>query len=364
MRLYILLLFLLFTLVALDAQNPIITAGQETVLEGGTVSVPISVENFNDVVSIQFTLQWDPTVVTYQSTGDYGLPGMSEFNFGETDISNGRLTFVWFDGQVSGFTLPDDSVIFSVSFLAVGDLGDSSPLSFVNAPTPIQIGVINGVLIEEIDGTYLDGEVQIISEAIQASATIIPNSCFGESQGSITTSVEGGLPTYEFNWTGPNGFTSTAPNLENLPAGNYALTITDQNGTTYNDNFEVLQPTPIVVDDVQLQQSNCDTPTGSIALTVSGGMPDYLYDFGDGFSSNSTANQLAAGNYLVQIQDNANCVIDTLITIIESGAPEIMLEEDFSICPDDTATLTASTDETLTYSWTLDGQRGVLKFVY
>jgi gliding motility-associated-like protein len=356
MRFYIFLTLLFFSTASLRAQNPIITAGQETVLEGGTVSVPVSVENFNDVVSIQFTLQWDPAVVTYQNTGDYGLPGMSEFNFGETDIANGRLTFVWFDGQVSGFTLPDDSVIFSVTFLAVGDLGDSSPVSFVNAPTAIQIGVINGVLIEEIEGTYIDGEVQIISETLQVGTSTTSNICFGESQGSINTTVEGGLPPYVFNWTGPNGFTSSDPNLENLPAGNYALTITDQNGNSYNDNFEVLQPTPIVVDNVQLQLSNCDTPTGAITLTVSGGMPDYLYDFGNGFSPNSTANQLPAGNYLVQIQDNANCIIDTLITISESGAPEIMLEDDFSLCPDDTATLTASTDATFIYSWTLDGQ--------
>jgi gliding motility-associated-like protein len=342
--------------VALQAQAPIITAGQETVLEGSTISVPVSVANFNDVVSIQFTLQWDPAVVTYQNTGDYGLPGMSEFNFGETDIANGRLTFVWFDGQVSGFTLPDDSVIFSVTFLAIGDLGDSSPVSFVNAPTPIQIGVINGVLIEEIDGTYIDGEVQIISETLQVETSTTSNTCFGESQGSITTNVEGGLPSYVFSWTGPDGFTSSDPNIDNLAAGDYALTITDQNGSIYEDDFVITEPSAIQVDNIQLQESNCDTPTGSIMLTVSGGMPDYLYDFGDGFSPDAVENQLAAGNYLVQIQDDSNCIIDTLITISESGAPEIMLEDDFSICPDDSATLTASTDTTFVYNWTLDGQ--------
>ncbi|MGH1436263.1 MAG: gliding motility-associated C-terminal domain-containing protein [Lewinella sp.] len=356
MRCYILLTLLFLSVVALQAQAPIITAGQETVLEGSTISVPVSVANFNDVVSIQFTLQWDPAVVTYQNTGDYGLPGMSEFNFGETDIANGRLTFVWFDGQVSGFTLPDDSVIFSVTFLAIGDLGDSSPVSFVNAPTPIQIGVINGVLIEEIDGTYIDGEVQIISETLQVETSTTSNTCFGESQGSITTNVEGGLPSYVFSWTGPDGFTSSDPNIDNLAAGDYALTITDQNGSIYEDDFVITEPSAIQVDNIQLQESNCDTPTGSIMLTVSGGMPDYLYDFGDGFSPDAVENQLAAGSYLVQIQDDSNCLIDTLITISESGAPEIVLEDDFSICPDDSATLTASTDPTFVYNWTLDGQ--------
>lgn len=356
MRLHVLLLFLFFTSPSLQAQNPIITAGQETVLEGATASVPISAENFNDVVSIQFTLQWDPTIVTYQGTGDYGLPGMSEFNFGETEIDQGRLTFVWFDGQVSGLTLPDDSVIFSVSFLAIGELGTSTPVSFVDAPTPIQIGVINDVIIEEVEGTYVDGEVQIISETLQVAATINSNSCFGESQGSIFPTVAGGLAPYLFSWSGPDGFTSTAPGIENLPAGNYALTITDQNGTLYNDEFDVFEPPLIEVDDVQLQPSDCDAPTGSISLAVSGGMPGYLFDYGEGFVADTEQTGLAAGDYLVQIQDFLNCIVDTLITVPENPAPVVELGADFSLCPDDTATLTASSELGNTYSWTLDGQ--------
>jgi hypothetical protein len=52
---------------------------------------------------------------------------------------------------------------------------------------------------------------------------------------AIKTSSTGGIPfstgpSYTYNWTGPNGFTSTASNTSNLVPGNYDLSITDAGG--------------------------------------------------------------------------------------------------------------------------------------
>jgi gliding motility-associated-like protein len=353
MRLLSFLFLYLFTL-TLNAQTPVFTASQEATTTGSDVTVFVKVDSLKNAVSIQFSLSWDSDVLTYQSTGGYGLPGSSAFNFGETQIDQGILTFVWFDGQVNGLTLPDGSTIFSVTFNAIGQAGEQSAVAFVNSPTPIQVGVVDGTNISEVSGIYLDGLVQIITNSISLQDSITPIQCFGAATGSIDINLEGGLSPYEYNWTGPNDFTSTDSNLVDLPAGEYSVTVNDQLGNTNSATYTINQATAIQVNGLNITPTNCDQFTGSITLTTSGGTPDYSYDFGDGFISEATQTNLAAGSYTVLIQDAANCQIDTLITIREASKPSVNLGQDRSICPGGDFPLSAGTANTLTYEWLQD----------
>lgn len=55
----------------------------------------------------------------------------------------------------------------------------------------------------------------------------------GQSNGFIGVSVSGGAGSYQFNWTqNGNPFASGTPNLSNIPAGEYALIVTDSAGCT------------------------------------------------------------------------------------------------------------------------------------
>jgi gliding motility-associated-like protein len=353
MRLLSFLFLYLFTS-TLNAQTPVFTASQEATTAGSEVTVAIRVDSLENAVSIQYSLSWDSDVLTYQSTGDYGLPGSSAFNFGETQIDQGILTFVWFDGQVNGLTLPDGSTIFSVTFNAIGQAGEQSAIAFVNSPTPIQVGVVDGTNISEVPGTYLDGLVQIITNNINLQDSITPIPCFGATTGSIDITLEGGLSPYEYNWTGPNDFTSNESNLVDLPAGEYSVTVNDQLGNTNSATYTINQATPIQVNGVTITPTDCDQFTGSITLSTSGGTPDYSYDFGDGFISEATQTNLAAGSYTVLIQDAANCQTDTLITIGEASKPSVSLGQDRSICPGDDFALSAGTDNDPTYEWLQD----------
>gem|GEM_PF-966704 len=354
MRLLSFLFLHLFTFI-LNAQTPVFTASQEATTAGNEVTVVIRVDSLENAVSIQFSLSWDSGVLNYQSTGDYGLPGSSTFNFGETQIDQGILTFVWFDGQVNGITLSDGSTIFSVTFNAIGQVGEQSAVAFINSPTPIQVGVVDGTNISEVPGIYRDGLVQIITNNINLQDSITPISCFGTATGSIDITLEGGLSPYEYNWTGPNDFTSNDGRLVNLPAGEYSVTVNDQLGNTNSATYTVNQATAIQVDGLSITPTACDQATGLVALSVSGGTPDYSYDFGNGFIREATLTNLAAGSFTVLVQDAANCQIDTLITIVEADKPSVDLGQDRSICPGEDLPLSAGTDNTLTYQWSFNG---------
>ncbi|MBL0100874.1 MAG: hypothetical protein IPP49_13255 [Saprospiraceae bacterium] len=55
----------------------------------------------------------------------------------------------------------------------------------------------------------------------------VQHTTLGLNNGSISLLVQGGKGQIILNWTGPNGFTSTSPNITNLGNGTYTVSITD-----------------------------------------------------------------------------------------------------------------------------------------
>jgi len=78
-----------------------------------------------------------------------------------------------------------------------------------------------------------------LSASLAVSASVNPVTCPGNHDGSISVATGGGSGVYSYNWTGPAPFISTDSNLTNLVAGNYAVTITDDNGCTISATIAV-----------------------------------------------------------------------------------------------------------------------------
>jgi subtilisin-like proprotein convertase family protein len=112
-----------------------------TAQPGDTVNVALGVSAFQAVTSVQFTLQWDPTVLEFLGVGDFGLPSLAADNFGTNHVDNGDLTFSWDDPQLTGVALTDGTTIFTTSFRVLGNNGSSSTLSFVDSPTSREVTV-------------------------------------------------------------------------------------------------------------------------------------------------------------------------------------------------------------------------------
>ena len=82
-------------------------------------------------------------------------------------------------------------------------------------------------------------------DQIQVFSTVSPASSNLINDGSIILdSINGGVSPYTFQWTGPNGFSSTNQNITNLEAGQYNLTLIDSNSCvlTFTFNVEALTP--------------------------------------------------------------------------------------------------------------------------
>lgn len=191
-------------------------------------------------------------------------------------------------------------------------------------------GIYN-VLVEEVGICNQSVNVSLtIDQPIDPLTTSLNTSsfngynllCFQSGDGSITSTTLGGSPAYNYNWTGPSGFSSSAQNISGLNAGQYFLNIVDQNNCTTQDSITLTEPNEIEMTFVMLP-ATCPTPgsnDGSISTTVTGGVAPYTYDWSgpNGFSSNlEDITNLEAGIYYLIIEDDINCKVNFVITVTQ-----------------------------------------------
>jgi len=155
-------------------------------------------------------------------------------------------------------------------------------------------------------------------------------SCFGDTNGSIDLEVLGGVAPYQYAWTGPNGFTSSSLNLQNLAAGDYELTITDSNNCTYIENIEITTPEEIILD-VTPQNVLCGGANdGNIFINnITGGTGTYQFVWikdGEGEIKRSFTPEdlrdIGPGNYVLIVTDENNC---SKVLSYEISEPEPLL---------------------------------------
>jgi hypothetical protein len=148
----------------------------------------------------------------------------------------------------------------------------------------------------------------------QFAATIQNVSCFGQCDGMITVTPNGGTPGYTYHWQ--DG--TTTQDLSNVCAGLYFLTVTDNNGCrAISNNFVAQPPTALVVVPTP-NIAPCGSPSGgSISLSVSGGVGSYSFLWNTGATSQNLTN-VPAGTYTVTVNDQWPC-FKTTTSIIQAS---------------------------------------------
>ncbi|MBU1720596.1 MAG: hypothetical protein KKA07_16145, partial [Bacteroidetes bacterium] len=128
------------------AQVLLIEAGDASGLQGATVTVLFTVNNFDDILSAQGSIHFDPDVVQFVSTSNYALPGLNSSAFGTTQSSTGLITFSWFDSDLSGESLADGATIFSIQFSLIGNSGETSIVDINGVPAALEFA--NNLFLE------------------------------------------------------------------------------------------------------------------------------------------------------------------------------------------------------------------------
>lgn len=140
--------------------------------------------------------------------------------------------------------------------------------------------------------------------------------CNGSNTGSIVTNLAGGSTPYTISWN--NG--ATTADLNNIVAGDYTISVTDNSGCTFTESYSISEPEALMmtfeVDDVLCFGES----TGSIETTVSGGTPNYTYSW-DGVVGTNINSGLLAGTYVFEVVDGNGCILTQNIDVNQPAAP-------------------------------------------
>jgi subtilisin-like proprotein convertase family protein len=218
--------------------------------------------------------------------------------------------------------------------------------------------------------TITDGGcVQVLSDipvqappAFQAIVNqIMSVQCAGAMNGFIDLAVFGGTPPYAYQWSN----TGTTQDIQHIPGGLYACTVTDANGCpAIISNLEVTEPLPLTISSDTTAEVRCfGGKDGFAVVTAAGGAPPYLYQWSHGASGASTG-AVPIGNYTVTVKDSRGCPAEWTAVITQPDILHIELSVTSPGCP---GVEDGSIEATVTggvgpyhYSWNTGDQTGAL----
>lgn len=115
-----------------------LTIDDQTAERGETVCTAVRAQGFNSLLSMQYTVAWDPDVLAFKGLKDFGLPYLTVQNFGTTKVSEGVMPVAWIDNALKGVTVSAGNPLYTICFEAKAS-GQSSPVQIIDKPTAIEV---------------------------------------------------------------------------------------------------------------------------------------------------------------------------------------------------------------------------------
>ncbi len=174
-----------------------------------------------------------------------------------------------------------------------------------------------------------------VHEQPQVSVSKTPVKCKGTATGSIRLSMTSGSPPFSYHWA--NG--DTTQNRNNLVAGFYNVTITDNHACFITKSIKITQPAGMVANTSSTPAGG--QPNGTATVGVIGGNPPYTYLWDDPLhQSTATATGLSAGTYHVTVTDADTCTKTATATVGSNvGINRTLSDIPFSIYPNPAQTM-------------------------
>ncbi len=161
-------------------------------------------------------------------------------------------------------------------------------------------------------GTVLQGAASCAGYS--GSTNAINVSCNGMSDGIAEVVINGGTGPFTYLWS--NGQTTQMATA--LTAGSHDVEITDANQCVLNLSTTITEPAALIVNVSGTDETTENANDGTLNAAVSGGIAGYSYSWSNG-ATTASINNLAPGNYTVDITDANNCTV-TSSGIVLAGA--------------------------------------------
>ncbi|MDD2634156.1 MAG: gliding motility-associated C-terminal domain-containing protein [Bacteroidales bacterium] len=175
------------------------------------------------------------------------------------------------------------------------------------------LSVTDSLACITVDSVFVDQPDELIVDVISHSNA----RCYGIEDAWALASASGGTPEYQFLWNDALSTDSTL--LENIPVGNYIVTVTDNNLCQATDTAYISEPDTLSLSFTDILNPSCYMYNdGVVTVIPEGGTPEYTAVWNDADTTTGfTVSNLSAGYYSVTITDNNNCQISDSILITQ-----------------------------------------------
>ncbi len=239
------------------------------------------------------------------------------------------------------FTLGENEVSLTIEDVIDATCGlanGSISVSSVGGIAPILYNIGNGPTTNSIfqnlaGGTYditvtdgngcSDNQSVILSSSSAPTFSIINimNENCGQTDGSFEISASGGTAPFTYNIG--NGATSN-PVFTNLNAAIYSVILTDAEGCNASQIF-TLGENEVVLNIDEITNATCGLENGSITVSTTGGSPPFVFNIGNGVTTNPVFENLAGGTYSITVTDGNNCNTNQSVAILGTDGPSFSI---------------------------------------
>ncbi|BDX37378.1 hypothetical protein CYCD_07330 [Tenuifilaceae bacterium CYCD] len=225
------------------------------------------------------------------------------------------------------------------------------------------VAVLDNSGCEVIGDDLTVTEPDPITITAQSSTDIL---CFGESNGTISVTAEGGTNPLVYNLidAGSNVVATNADgNFTGVALGTYTVEVDDAHncGPVVAGPFTISQPALLDFTYTTVDLTCYNDGTGQITVNATGGIAPYEYSFDGGttFGSNNVQGGLNGGDFTVVVRDANGCQTSKVVTIVAPAELILTLDVTNITCnglSDGQIIANASGGDTATpYQYRIDG---------
>ncbi len=300
----------MISVIASGGQGPYTFAWGHDINASDSVVVGLSADTYN-VTVVDANACSDTLHVVVEGTPSIDL-SIANVIHETCGASNGSIILTSTGGSVPiSYTWSHDATLNdSVALNLAARTYFVTATDFYNCTDTISIDLSNA------DGPQLD------------SVTVLSNSC-SSPNGFIQVSFSTSSPPLSYSWS--HDANLNADSAMNLLEGVYHVTVTDDIGCVYVHSETVLNQFEFDFNILSVNQTGCQTSTGEIVLSGSGGSYPYTYAWShDVNETDSVASNLGAGLYVVTVTDDRGCfeILDT--EVMQSNSPTLSLVQSAS----------------------------------
>ncbi len=250
--------------------------------------------------------------------------------------------------------ITSDNAVATISWFDPADQLISNDPSISNVASGIY-----SIQVTDVQGCSFTENFTISdSDATLMDIVVTGVSCFGDTDGSIDITASGGTEPYLLTWGGPVAIADNEFNPTNLPAGEYAASISDAGGCNSFELIEVIMPDTLVINETITNVSCNGENDGEISISILGGTGPYTILWTDSGNDTDQRSNLTPGDYTVVLTDANDCTATETYTISEDTILDLQVAYDDLLCPgalgtDVDVTISGGV-EPYTFAWTGD----------